>query len=134
MPVNQTPTLKTQNSRIMARATELCQTLYNTSGQSMYLYLDDHSKTCNGRFAKLLGYSSPDAWAAVTTSFPQAFVAPASQELLVDTYQAAINEGVAGKIPVTWRRKDGKTVDTNVILVPVDIEGHRVALHFIEDA
>lgn len=132
MPANQ-PMLKTQTSPL-ARATALCQTLFNESGQAMYLYLDDHNKACNGRFAKLLGYSSPETWAAVHTSFPQAFVAPESQESLVDTYQAAINDGVAARIPVTWKRKDGKTVDTNVILVPIDVEGHRVALHFIDEA
>lgn len=123
---------KTQPSPALARATDLCQTLFNESGQSMYLFLDDHNKACNGRFAKLLGYATPEAWAAVHTSFPQAFVAPTSQERLIDTYQAALNEGVAAKIPVTWKRKDGKTVDTNVILVPIDIEGQRVALHFID--
>ena len=132
MPTNQ-PTLKTQTSPAMTRATDLCKALFNESSQSMYLYMDDHHKACNGRFAKLLGYASPEAWAAVQTSFPQAFVAPASQESLVDTYQAAINNGTAGKVPVTWKRKDGKTVTTNVILVPIDVEGQRIALHFIDE-
>lgn len=127
------PMLKT-TSPALARATDLCKTLFNESSQSMYLYLDDHSKACNGRFAQLLGYGTPEAWAAVHTSFPQAFVAPASQERLVDAYQAAVNNGTAGKVPVTWKRKDGKTVDTNVILVPIDVEGQRFALHFIDPA
>jgi hypothetical protein len=127
------PMLKTTTPAI-THAVDLCKALFQESGQSMYLYLDDRNKACNGRFAKLLGYPTPEAWAAVQTSFPQAFVAPASQENLVDTYQAAINNGTAGSIPVTWKRKDGKTVDTNVILVPIDVQGQRFALHFIDPA
>ena len=115
----------------LAKATQQLRTLFEESGQAMYLYLDDHNKACNQRFAQLLGYATPEAWAAVHTSFPTAFVAPGSQEDLIDTYQAAMNDGVAANVPVTWRRKDGKTVDSDVILVPVDIDGTRFALHFI---
>lgn len=128
------PTMKTATSPALARATDLCRALFDESGQAMYLYLDDHNKACNARFANLLGYPTPEAWAAVHTSFPQAFVAPASQETLVDVYQAAINDGVASSIPVTWKRKDGKAVDTHVILAPIDVEGKRFALHFIDKA
>jgi PAS domain S-box-containing protein len=118
-------------SASITKATEQLRDLYETSGQAMYLFLDDHNKSCNKRFAQLLGYSTPEAWAAVHTSFPAAFVAPKSQETLVDTYQMAMNEGVAASVPITWKRKDGKTVDTDVILVPIEVDGARLALHFI---
>jgi PAS domain-containing protein len=120
-----------KQSNTIAKATEQLRTLYEESGQAMYLYMDDHNKSCNKRFAQLLGYTNPEAWAAVHTSFPTAFVAPASQETLVDTYQAAMNDGVAANVPITWLRKDGKTVKSNVILVPIDVDGARLALHFI---
>lgn len=132
MPSNET-IVKSQNARVLARANEVCRTLYSGSTQSMYLFLDDRNKSCNARFAKLLGYSSPDAWAAVDTSFPQAFVAPGSQEDLVDAYQEALQNGVASNFPVTWRRKDGKTAKTQVTLVPFDVDGQRLALHFIDE-
>ncbi|MEA3137614.1 MAG: hypothetical protein QOC71_1895 [Thermoplasmata archaeon] len=120
-----------ETANILAKATQQLRTLFEESGQAMYLFLDDHNKSCNKRFAQLLGYASPEAWAAVHTSFPTAFVAPASQETLVDTYQAAMNDGVATSVPITWKRKDGKTVSSQVILVPLDIDGTRLALHFI---
>ena len=113
------------------KATEQLRSLFEESGQAMYLYLDDHNKACNKRFAQLLGYATPEAWAAVHTSFPTAFVAPASQETLVDAFQVALNDGVATSIPVTWKKKDGKTVDTDVILAPIDVDGSRLALHFV---
>ena len=115
----------------LATATQHLRTLFEESGQAIYLFLDDHNKACNKRFAQLLGYPSPEAWAAVHTSFPSAFVDPASQEALVDTYQAAMNDGVAANVPITWKRKDGKTVDSDVILVPLDVDGARMALHFV---
>jgi hypothetical protein len=134
MPTKNTPGIVTPKVRstVLAKATEQVAELYKTSGQAMYLFLDDHDKTCNARFAKLLGYPTPEAWAGVHTSFPGTFVAPASQELLVDTYQAAMNEGVAATVPITWKRKDGKTVETTVTLVPFDVDGTRLALHFID--
>ena len=115
----------------LAKATQQLRTLFEESGQAIYLFQDDHNKSCNKRFAQLLGYATPEAWAAVHTSFPSAFVAPASQETLVETYQAAMNDGVAASVPVTWKRKDGKTVESDVILVPLDVDGTRLALHFI---
>ena len=118
----------------LTKANELVKDLYATSPQAMYLFLDDANKSCNEGFAKLLGYGSPKEWAAVTTSFPQAFVHTASQSTLVHTYQEAMQDGVAATIEVTWKRKDGKTVPTRVILVPVDVGGERLALHFIEPA
>jgi hypothetical protein len=133
MPTKNTTGIVTPNvnSNVLTKATAQVAELYKTSGQAMYLFLDDHNKSCNTRFAQLLGYATPEAWAAVHTSFPTAFVAPASQELLVETYQAAMNDGVAANVPITWKRKDGKTVETEVILVPFDVDGTRLALHFI---
>lgn len=133
MPSNDPTGLVTskQTSTTLAKATQQLRGLYDESGQAIYLFLDDHNKSCNKRFAQLLGYSTPEAWAAVHTSFPTAFVAPASQELLVETYQAALNDGVAATVPITWKRKDGKTVESEVTLVPFDVDGTRLALHFI---
>lgn len=118
-------------SSVVRKATDQLRNLFQESGQAIYLFLDDHNKACNTRFAQLLGYATPEAWAAVHTSFPSAFVAPASQEALVEAYQAAMNDGVAANVPITWKRKDGKTVDSDVILVPIDVDGERLALHFI---
>jgi PAS domain-containing protein len=134
MPTTTTPVAKARPLTALAAATKMCQNLYNQSQQAMYLYQDDHNKSCNARFAKLLGYANPEAWAAVHESFPQAFVQPESQDKLIDAYQNAIQNGVGGTIPVTWKRRDGKPVETEVTMVPIDVEGRRLALHFISEA
>lgn len=101
------------------------------SPQAMYIFLDDRNKWCSPRFAAMLGYASPQEWAAVQESFTGAFVEPKSQATIVSTYQEAMERGVAAQVQVTWKRKDGKAVKTRVILVPIERQGHRMALHFI---
>lgn len=105
--------------------------VFDHSEQAMYLYLDDVHKVCNKRFADLLGYDSPKAWAAVDEPFPMAFVTPRSRRTLISAYQDAIERFVGSAIDVTWQTKTGGTVDTRVILVPVIYEDHVFALHYI---
>jgi hypothetical protein len=108
--------------------------LLATSGQGIYLYLDDVHKLCNERFSAMLGYESPDAWAAVRESFPVAFVMPGSQQTLVSAYLAAMEAGVGSTVRVSWRTASGEAVDSSVILVPFPFRGHLLALHFVEAA
>jgi len=105
--------------------------VFENSEQAMYLYLDDVHKVCNKRFADLLGYDSPRAWAAVEEPFPMVFVASKSRRTLVSAYQDAIERFVGSAIDVTWQTKSGGAVETRVILVPVTYDGHVLALHYI---
>lgn len=102
------------------------------SEQGVYVYLDDVHKLCNARFATLLGYPSPEAWAAVHEPFPMVFVAPESRDRLISAYQDAMERLVGSSSRVTWRTQAGGTVDTDVILVPLSLGGHLAALHFVE--
>ena len=38
------------------------KTVFESSEQPMYLYLDDAHKTCNQKLASLLGYKTPEEW------------------------------------------------------------------------
>ena len=105
--------------------------IFKNSDQGIYIYLDDNHKICNQKFATLLGYESPEEWANVNESFPDAFVAEKSQETLIDTYKKAIEQSVGSQISVTWKKKSGGTIATKVILVPVSHQGHLFALHFV---
>jgi hypothetical protein len=107
------------------------KTILDSSQQAVYIYLDDIHKVCNGKFASLLGYHSPEEWADVTQSFPEAFVDRSSQEMLVSAYQQAMDKLIPANIKVTWKKKSGGNVATSVILVPIAYEGHLFALHFI---
>lgn len=105
--------------------------ILNKSKQSIYIFLDDTLKVCNKNFSDLLGYETPAEWANVRTNFPEAFVASESQETLVSAYQNAMEKMVGTQVDITWKKKNGEKVKTNVILVPVSFKGHFFALHFI---
>lgn len=109
------------------------KTVFDSSSQAMYAYLDDDCRSCNEKFASLLGYSSADEWMKVDVkgAFPGVFVDPGSQMALVGAYQDAMEKGMGSTIKVAWKKKDGGTVDTTVILVPVAYKGHLFALHFV---
>jgi hypothetical protein len=119
---------------VIADLAEELGELLATSGQGIYLYLDDVHKLCNERFAALLGYPSPDAWAAVRESFPVAFVMPGSQQTLVSAYLDAMEQGLGSTNRVTWRTASGEALDSTVILVPFPFRGHLLALHFVDPA
>ena len=109
----------------------LCKPLLDHSDQAVYIYLDDHNKVCNKKFASLLGYATPEEWASVKTSFPQTFVEKKSQSVLVSAFQQAMEKIIASTIDVTWKKKSGESVPTSVILTPIVFENHFFALHFI---
>ena len=122
------------HSHLFEDALERLQHLFEDSAQAMYVFMDDENKACNERFAKLLGYKDAAAWAKVVDDIPRAFVADDSIETVIGAFQAALGDGVAQCVPVTWRKKDGKGVKTDAIFVPFDHEGHRMCLHFVDPA
>ena len=111
--------------------TEEYKELLENSEQGIYFYLDDVHKVCNKNFAELLGYDSENDWVNVTESFPEAFVAEVSQETLISAYQEAMEKGTGSVNKIVWKKKDGGSVDTKVILVPIVHKGHLFALHFV---
>ena len=101
------------------------------SEQGVYIYLDDVHKACNERFARLLGYATPEAWAAEPGPFLEAFVDRASHETLARAYADAMDHIVASTIAVTWTLSNGQPLATDVVLVPITHDGHLFALHFV---
>ena len=121
------------HTEILRRAYVDLRRLFETSHQAMYLYYDDMHKICNDRFARLLGYDSPEEWSRVELPFTDEFVeAGASTEALVNAYRAAQQHFIASCVDVNWLTKQGETVPTRTILVPY-VRGEDVyALHFIQ--
>jgi PAS domain-containing protein len=105
--------------------------ILDSSQQAVYINLDDIHKVCNGKFASLLGYRSPEEWAKVENSFPEAFVDRSSQEILVSAYRLAMEKLIPANIKVTWKKKSGGTVVTSVVMVPIAYDDHFFALHFV---
>ena len=108
-------------------------TILKSSKQPIFLYLDDNHKTCNTKFATLLGYKSPEEWAKVQGVLDP-FVVKKSHETIASAYWKAIDEFAASTIQVTLKKKDGSMVDATVVLVPMAFQDHLFAVHFITNA
>ena len=119
------------HERIIENAKKQFAVILKESKQGIYMYLDDTHKLCNEKFASMLGYNSAKEWSKVEKPFTEAFVEAKSQRTLVSAYQEAMNSKTGSCIDITWKRKTGGNANTQVILVPVSIEGHLLALHFI---
>ncbi|MGD1118045.1 MAG: hypothetical protein ABR886_00980 [Dehalococcoidales bacterium] len=101
------------------------------SGQAIYIYLDDAHKVCNKKFADLLGYKSPAEWAKMEA--PLSDVVEEDQDAVIDAYTNASEKMVAGCLDVRVKNiETGKTIKTNMIIVPVTDSGtHVFTVHFL---
>ena len=100
------------------------------SDQPIFIYLDDNHKTCNKKFASMLGFKSPQEWAE-KQGFLEVYVDEKSRETLASAYWQAMEKKAASTIPMTWIKKDGSAMDSTLILVPMFFEGHMFSVHFV---
>lgn len=121
-----------QHTAIIQGIREQLHDVLEGSRQGIYIYLDDDHKTCNARFAAMLGYESPEAWAK-PGAFTELYVQPESQRALVATYQHAMEHQAADTIEVTWKAADGHPVRSSVILAPIAYGDALLALHFVTE-
>ena len=101
------------------------------SKQGIYLYLDDNHKVCNKKFADLLGYKSPKAWA--DEEAPLADVVEEDQQNVIDAYMNASEKMVASTVDVRMKNiKTGKIAKNRMIIVPMGYSGHVFTAHFFD--
>lgn len=107
------------------------KSIFDQSGQAMFLYLDNENMGGNGRFAKMLGYQTPDEWAKAVHTEHTEFMDPTTFGASVAQVGAAMGRAEAIQLDVAWLDRSGKRVPSKAIVVPFDVEGHRFALNFI---
>jgi PAS domain-containing protein len=121
---------QSRHEELIAGISKQMKTILDSSEQAVYIYLDDIHKVCNGKYASLLGYRSPEEWAKVEDPL-EATVERSSQETLVNAYNQAIKKLIPSNIKITWKKKSGGTVVTSVVLAPIAYDDHIFALHFV---
>ena len=122
--------IEQHHEELIAGISKQMKSIFDSSQQAIYIYLDDIHKVCNGKYASLLGYRSPEEWAKVEDPI-EATVERSSQETLVNAYNQAMKKFVPANIKVTWKKKSGGTVVTSVVMVPIPFDDHFFALHFV---
>jgi hypothetical protein len=109
---------------------ERMEILLKESERAIYIYLDDSHKVCNKKFANLLGYKSPKAWA--DTEAPLSDVLEQDQQKVIDAYMNASEKGIAGSIDVKMKNvKTEEILKINMIIAPTIFEGHIFTVHFV---
>ena len=109
---------------------EQMKPILDKSEQPIFIYLDDNHKACNSKFATMLGFKSPQEWAE-KQGFLEVYVTEKSRETLSSAYWNAMEKMVASTIPMTWMKKDGVTIESMMILVPMFFDGHMFSVHFV---
>ncbi len=104
--------------------------ILDKSEQPIFIYLDDNHKACNSKFTSMLGFKSAKEWAE-KPGFLEVYVAEKSRETLASAYWKAVENMSASTIQLTLMKKDGGTLDSTMILVPMLFEGHMFAVHFV---
>src|SRR3989337_4125558 len=80
---------------------EQMKPVFDSSEQPVFLYLDDNHKACNSKFAKMLGFKSPQEWAEAPSVLGVS-VAEKSRVTLEPAYWDAVKKKKASTIQVTW--------------------------------
>jgi len=109
---------------------EQMKILLKESEQAIYIYLDDSHKVCNKKFADLLGYKSPKAWA--DSEAPLSDVLEDDQQKVIDADSNASEKGIASSPNVKMKNvKTGEVLKINLIISPIIYEGHIFTVHFL---
>lgn len=106
------------------------KSIFESSAQSVYLYLDDSHWACNNKFALLLGFKSIEEMISSTSSSPHTLVAEESKTSFTTAYEHAIKKKAASFLEVMWKKKTGQVIVTYVILVPIAYAGELFTLYF----
>lgn len=117
------------HEHLIRELTQQLEPVFSHSPQGTYLYLDDTHKSCNKKFADLLGYASSDEW--VANEYPIGDVIEKEQENGIKAYTDASRKFKATTLPITWVKKDGTKIPTEVTMVPLSYKNEVFVLHFI---
>jgi PAS domain-containing protein len=119
------------HQKIIKAITDQLREIFEESDQGIYVYRDDVHKACNRKFASWLGFESAEEWSALDDSFMETLVADESQAVLVSAFRRAMEDKIGSSFDITWKKKNGGSFKTRVILVPICYDRELLALHFI---
>jgi PAS domain-containing protein len=118
------------HASMIAELAEQFAPILEQSPDGVYLWLDDESKVCNERLARMHGTTVAE-WQAAEP-FLESFVAEEDRSNYAWNYH---NHVAAVRFPVTFRfrgmRKDGSTFAAETDMIPITFRGHAVAYHFV---
>ncbi len=119
------------HEHLIKEIAELFKPVLSKSPQAIYIYLDDEHKICNQKFAKMLGYKSPQEW--VANLYPVSDVEKKDQPKVIKAYMGASRKFKSSSLEATFVKKDGHKIKTSVIMTPITYRGEVFVIHFISE-
>ncbi len=104
--------------------------ILQNSNQAIIVFIDDENQISNGNFAKTLGYDSLEEWSAQGNVLEN--LDTRSREALVAAHQRAVDDKVASSRIVSWRKRNGEVVGTQVFIFPIPYHGSTYSMWFID--
>lgn len=120
------------HAKLMKKISDEFKPILEESNQGVYVYLDDNHFIFNRNMAVILGYESSAQMESIKTPFLESFVEKRSQSNLAIAFGKAIEKKAGSAETIYWKKRDGGTLETITIIVPVVFQGHIFALHFVE--
>lgn len=117
------------HEHLMVEINEMFGPLLKNSNKAIYIYLDDEHKTCNKKFAELLGYKSVNEW--VKNLYPVSDVLESDQKKAIKAYLNASEKFISSKVTGTWVTKKGKKLKIEVLIVPFAYSDEVFVIHFL---
>lgn len=119
------------HEHLVKELADLLAPVFLNSPQAIYLYLDDEHKICNQKFADMVGYKSIEEWVGNET--PVADVSEDDQPKVIKAYGEAAEHFKASTLSAKISKKDGTSINTKVIMVPISYGQEVFVLHFITE-
>ncbi len=119
------------HEHLVKELAEMLKPVFENSPQAIYLYLDDEHKTCNQKFADMLGYSSIDEWIANPT--PVSDVSEEDRDKVINAYGDASESFKASQVLAKFVKKDGSQSQSEIIMVPIPYKNEVFVLHLITE-
>lgn len=109
------------------------QQVLDYSKQPVLIYLDDTHKTCNEKFAQLLGFHSVQEFEDSDVNFVETYIDESSQDDVVENYHGPFKKDLrATVLDITIKNLHGTCFPVRLVHVPVMYQGHLFAVSFVE--
>jgi len=102
--------------------------LFSKSSQGIVLYLDDEHKTCNEKYAKMLGYKNVKEWEK--NEYPVDDIDPKDQDKAIKAFMRVSEKLETTAATGTMRKQNGGKFKAEVTMVPLPYKGEIFVLEF----
>lgn len=120
------------HEHLLKEVLEMLKPLFNKSSQGIVLYLDDHHKTCNKKYAELLGYKSVGEFEK--NEYPVDDIDPKDQEKAIKAFMKVSEKLEATTAGGTMKKQNGGKFKAQVIMIPLPYKNETFVLEFFSKA